>query len=608
MIRDSIGSPANNCMFEFCNSCCFYPCELIPGYKQYVEYHSKNINIQAFVTSSNNPEKKQKATLLNGINIPNNPKEVSYDKDDLTNHCIMRYPNNEGICQIECDEKYVADGIEDHYKIELTYDSKIIENTNDRWEPSQPVFISAQTGQGKNYFIEHKLINYVKKLNYIRGTNQKVLILSNRRILKQQIKNRLNQTNIESEENSDIHYGLYADVMTYQSLLYQKESLESRQKSGKSKYLFVVCDEAHFFTSDAMFNPHTQKILEKIVTIFKDAIRIYMSATPYECLEYILLQERAQSNYYPMVMYHFKRNYNYLKVKAYSEFDELYEIIAQSVSNARQKWLIFVDNINKCENLKKDLEEYSPLLKGKVETINATSKDDKNNAVYTSIVLKEKLPADTYVLISTSVLDNGINLWRIDNVVVSDISKTKILQMLGRARVHNGSIQKTLYIKRFNTNSVQSLIKALDKRMTAYHKYNMAYGLVEDPFQPIGRSKYDFFEKYFYGNEIDWNNAKHWFGISLEAPKLSLNEIAKSMTEKLYRQYNYIAEEMDSDDPIGQGYLEQQFSWFGKEYHQKHDITYRTKENAAKEFIKFLEIHEKNETVNCNTKLNTDKN
>ena len=68
--------------------------------------------------------------------------------------------------QIECGRKRVSEGIGDHYKIETNYDGTIKENIEDRWEPIQPVFISAQTGQGKNFFIENTLIPYVRELNH----------------------------------------------------------------------------------------------------------------------------------------------------------------------------------------------------------------------------------------------------------------------------------------------------------------------------------------------------------------------------------------------------------------------------------------------------------
>lgn len=61
------------------------------------------------------------------------------------------------VTQVECGGKRVTDGIGDHYKIETQWNYTIQTGTTDRWEPLQPVFISAQTGREKNYFIEHTL-------------------------------------------------------------------------------------------------------------------------------------------------------------------------------------------------------------------------------------------------------------------------------------------------------------------------------------------------------------------------------------------------------------------------------------------------------------------
>lgn len=209
----------------------------------------------------------------------------------------------------EYGRKMVTEGIGDHYKIEITEELKkdclswgkvIKEDTEDRWEPLQPVFISAQTGQGKNYFIENTLIPYVRELNYKEKTSYKILILSNRLALKQQIKYRIDGNTDLDDEGKIYSYKEVADVMTYQSLMQKVEHL----KRVHSKYVYVICDEAHFFTSDALFNPHTKKILETIVRLFQSAVRVYMSATPYECLEYIIKcedEERERLNIKNMV-------------------------------------------------------------------------------------------------------------------------------------------------------------------------------------------------------------------------------------------------------------------------------------------------------------------
>ena len=134
------------------------------------------------------------------------------------------------------------------------------------------------------------------------------------------------QDKANDDEKRIYSYKDVADVVTYQGLLRRKKDLERVQKKKRSGYLFVICDEAHFFTSDAMFNPYTQEILSSIVVLFKKAIRIYMTATPYECLQYICEHEE-----YPPVFYHFQRDYSYMNVKDYSEIRELYDDIIKGI-------------------------------------------------------------------------------------------------------------------------------------------------------------------------------------------------------------------------------------------------------------------------------------
>lgn len=577
--------------FHFCRLCSFYECELV---EEYMKFQKKHIA----------PATNVRSTKKDNLDIAS----LSYNQEELKNRCIMMEFN-----QIECGRKKVADGIGDHYKIQTRGNLEIETDTKDRWEPSQPIFISAQTGQGKNWFIENNLISYVKELNEKNKTNQKILILSNRLALKHQIKNRLNgNEDLDNEEGKIYPHNKYADVMTYQSVLDKEDHLKNEQSKKISRYIYIVCDEAHFFTSDAMFNPHTQEILSVIVKIFKDAIRVYMSATPYECLEYIVKYEKLykpKSKYSSLVFYHFKRDYNYLRINYYANINELYNTIVTSVNNHGEKWLIFIDDINKCKTIKEELEEYAckkyiPMTLedrnseiSKILVVDATSKKNKS---YESLVLNEKLNKNTYVLITTSVLDNGVNLTGIDNIVVSDMLKVKCLQMVGRARV-KGDDQKTLYIKRFDEKYVKNRIYDVEKQKDAYHSYEMAYN-GPDNGEPYGRVyyEYSFLNKYYNGDESDWKNAKHWFGRGRKSPtKLYLNEIARSLVNKLFLSYERILEEMQKTDEgqkvSGQKYLEYQLSWFGRKYNEENDITLTGTNKAQKEFVDFLEFNSVNE-------------
>lgn len=668
--------------FSFCKNCPFYECELIKEYELFSEKHpypypdsegevmrgngrdEKVIEpIQISFIDEKNEKKvidytaeyearekyKKKLDECTAVVESSGKKaSLSYNKKEFENGCIMSCRH---VYQVECGDKRVTEGIGDHYKIEITEKDclswkKIIkEGTKDRWEPSQPVFISAQTGQGKNHFIENTLIPYVRELNYNEETSYKILILSNRLALKQQIKYRINGNDkLDDEENNEggqiYSYEKVADIMTYQGFLRRAEHSEG----WHLKYIYVICDEAHFFTSDAMFNPHTHKILQTIVRLFQNAVRVYMSATPYECLEYIIKcedEERERLNskkygrdqskwkYGKMVFYHFKRDYKYLDTKTYSSISELYDEIVESVVRRKEKWIIFIDDKEKCvkeqdklEKLIKDkesslaVEKRKPKKKDgedagtdkdneaekKVERVYAVDADSKKDSKYQKIVKDEKLDKDTYVLISTSVLDNGVNLTGIKNIVVSDMEKSKCLQMVGRARKSEDKDgeHKNLYIKRFSNSEVDKRIKNLVKQQDAYYSYELAYDANGNACSP---GVYKFFKKYYNGKEEDWKGAKHWFGISYTETKWRLNEIAKSLVEKLIPQYEYILDEMEEElkkgeqknqqdgNCIGQKYLEYQFSWFGKKYCEDDDITFADKEKAKKEFIDFLESY-----------------
>ncbi len=622
--------------FEFCKDCSFYECELVGEYTQFRENHTQDQKEAIPLMTADGRcagtvtvwSEEEYEEFVAGSDF-SDAHSHSFDADALSydqstskkNGCFMRYPN---VYQVECGRKKVAEGIGDHYRVEIDCNSNITEGVEDRWEPLQPVFISAQTGQGKNYFVENILIPYVRELNLKHQTEQKVLILSNRLALKQQIKNRIdvgdNLDDEEDEEGSIYSYGEYADVMTYQSLLYKEKKLKGKQRYAKSRYIYVICDEAHFFTSDAMFNPHTRKILETIARLFQKAVRVYMSATPYECLQYIINcegEERERLNIKKygwdqckwkcgekMVFYHFKRNYSYLDIKTYSLIDELYEEIIKGVNKRNEKWLIFIDDKRKGARVKKQLEKIAedmscPLVvendKKKVEKVYVVDANSKTKSAFQKIVKNEKLDKDTYVLISTSVLDNGINLKGIKNIVLSELVKTKCLQMVGRARVEGKDDRKNLYIKRFSDEEIEKRKTDLMKQQDAYGKYKEAY---KDEQPKKCCDTYSFFEKYYNGNKEDWKNAKRWFGRTIET-ELYFNKIAESLVDGLIPYHQSIYDEMIDEKAkdvnaqdishMGQKYLEYQLSWFGKKYCEDDDITFADKEKAKKEFIDFLE-------------------
>ena len=529
--------------------------------------------------------------------------------------------------KVKCGMKNVTDGIGDHFKVS-TRENYVLgghvieEETVDRWEPKQPVFISAQTGRGKNYFVENTLLPYIRELNHNKKTRQKVLILSNRIALSLQMKDRLKQE-LSSQDDGEgdklypyteyknVLGAEYADVLSYQGFLNRLEELkkvqglrknkygETKQKKAP-KYLFVICDEAHFFTSDSMFNPYTDRILQGITKTFKNAIRVYMTATPDECTDHILRYEKESFKPdYPekAVLYDFKRDYDYLDIIPYSRIEELYDTI-----EGNDNWLIFIDDIEKGRELKSDLEDEIDTLKNRVYAVSAKSKDDpiyqrmvRDETI--NVVLKpKKEEKKARVLIATSVLDNGVNFRHIDNVVITDMSKVKVLQMVGRARVDLQQGQRvTLYLKRPTEQEVESRIAYLEKRKNCHHDF-VTFNAGTDA---------RFTEQYLLKDQGHAHKTEHWIGIEREKEtKMFLNEIAVSQVATLIPYYKSILEEMkdeaaeddEGDSLVGQEHLERMYDWFGQTYEKESDITLIDKDKTMNEFINFLEMYADNDT------------
>lgn len=409
------------------------------------------------------------------------------------------------------------------------------------WTPKVPVFISAQTGSGKNYFIRNTLIpGFLKQKTS--EHDGKILILSNRTALNR-------QTKLLIAETIDKFSGRYDKKQVNKIKDFSDTGLDKLEDFGnvficsyqrllgnellKHTYDFVVIDECHFFVSDAIFNQNTEDILNTIITNFKSAIRIYMSATPDAILTKIIEKEypnttvsdlsinanytndftvhvnpdalpffikahsnnsynysfhtniylnnfdlngfkistahiaddmhRFRSYSYGQNTYQLKndkiawiydtmRDYSFLNIKyltmsSSSPISTIVDMIAENQKrNRNDKWLVFVSTKKQGTILEKELNNLFPKKNISNEPdfaafISASSKMDSgsNSNTYNNIVNKECF--DEQVLISTSVLDNGINISdpAVKNIIILNFNRPQFLQMLGRIRTQKES-------------------------------------------------------------------------------------------------------------------------------------------------------------------------
>lgn len=136
------------------------------------------------------------------------------------------------------------------------YFSDIIGTSYKDWKNTQVIF-DGGTGTGKTYFI----VNILGK--YARETGKKIIYLCNRSKLKKQT-----YENVEALNLQDVIY-----VTTYQAL---QSKIKCKKEIGYFDY--IISDECHYFTNDALFNEYTDLAYD-FIWRQKESVIIYISAT-----------------------------------------------------------------------------------------------------------------------------------------------------------------------------------------------------------------------------------------------------------------------------------------------------------------------------------------
>lgn len=461
------------------------------------------------------------------------------------------------------NERYISD----HLKEQIS-----------RFSSAFPVFIDAQTGSGKNTFIEKHLIKYAEE-------NEKtILILSNRIAVDIAQKKRIarevgciNELDLKYKDNAwkeDVKEIGNVVIMTYQQFLNDWKVL-------KKHFDYVVADECHYFWTDSAFSNSTEKILNKIIFNFELSVRIYMSSTPDNIFpiikekeginkrlrhfddtmlvseDYICLSDKACSKFYYnkfiktfknanfymckavedckfkvnknlYQFYKFDRDYNYIKkIIPFTKTEELVELINNS--EIKRKWVVFVDN----NDLGNQLQEKIP----NSIFINAQKRycDDEASNCFSDLTSTEKFYQR--VLISTSVIDNGINLknFEIREVVICADSMETFIQMLGRVRITNKNHNINIYIKNYSISTLKLRIRICKKSLEAI-EYLDKYG-----FDAFNMKYYDSKELFEIANTLFYHKRDG----KIEFNKIGL-EYRKHKIDELQNIINYI-ENQDSD-------------------------------------------------------------
>lgn len=320
----------------------------------------------------------------------------------------------------------------------------------EKWKENDLITISAGTGKGKSYFIKNNLYAIAKR------DNKRILMLIHRR-------NCVNQFQMELEEANKHESGVL-DIKTYQSI----EAI--RKKSGHyelDNYDYIICDEFHYFMSDAAFNIYTDLSLKAILE--SKTTKIFMSATGNYMKDFLNKTLKLKSIDYELpIDFNFIENlqffYNDVTLEKYVEqairLNEKAVFFIQSATKAYELHQKFKDisifNCSKSNKLYKHVDE------NQINDMLRNEGFDKSNRDGSKDSTEGKL-----VLITTTVMDAGVNLVMDDlRHIVCDVKDTgTMIQCVGRRRLTSKNDSFRVYVRAISNQQLGGIETQLRNRV-----------------------------------------------------------------------------------------------------------------------------------------------
>ena len=298
------------------------------------------------------------------------------------------------------------------------------------------VFINSGTGTGKSYFIKNKLYNYCEQ------NGLKILMLVNRRLTKDQFDNDIRKKN-KDKPNKTI------DIMTYQNV-----STNHKDKSF-TDYDFIICDENHYFLTDASFNRTTDITYDKVMDC--NVPKIMMSATGSMMNKII---EKTHSNNI-IAKYTIEQNFDFIQdITYFNRHDDLDEILKGFIKS-KTKAIVFVDSAKKAHELYQLNKKYSMFVCGE----NSYERKYVDKAKLNKLINNGKF--DELFLITTTVLDSGFSIIdnNLSNIVVSVGDIDTAIQCIGRKRLSNKDDRVNIFIDMFDNNRLGGRASAINRKL-----------------------------------------------------------------------------------------------------------------------------------------------
>lgn len=384
--------------------------------------------------------------------------------------------------------------------------SELIGDVYKSWDNTR-VILDGGTGTGKTYFTLNVLGKYAQQNNKI------ILYLCNRSKLKEQT--------YKDVKKLKLHSTVY--VTTYQSL-----QNRIKHKEKLPHYDYIIADECHYFTNDALFNEYTD-LAYRYLKEQQDNVVIYISATAKVYFHWMKQKEMVVPEHYFLI----PKDYSYVdKVYFYDKKYLIPQIDKILEEEQDSKIIVFCNSVKRMLELH---EKYGNLAKyfasknaKKVESI----RDE--NCIYEHS--DGTITFDSRILITTKVLDNGVNIKdkRVKHIFSEILDADSAIQALGRKRQISEDDTCTFYLKDYSGQAIQGLINTNEYQLDPVMTYRIKYDeFLKKYSQNRKRIRNN---KIFYANFV---NEKEKSSIAFNEMRLNKylmdNTILNDMKESSYK-------------------------------------------------------------------------
>lgn len=352
------------------------------------------------------------------------------------------------------------------------YISELIsDNDIKSWKPKSRILITAQTGSGKSEFIKQRLRKYCL------DNDKRILLLSNRTLLREQIK----------EDLSLVDRGDCIKVLNYQ-FLETKVLHGSELDNLLSKFDYIVYDEVHYIFSDSQFNRNTDLLMQPIKNGFQDKIFIFLTATPQTLKDYQPQYDHE---------YTLPSDYSYIRHIYTFTSEEIAESILQNIP-IDEKAIYFSSNAKTALELSRRFAESSFFCS-----------DGNRLADFSNSNVLDQIAQNAYFndrfLFTTKVLDNGVNIKdvAVKHILIDMPDIIAFMQCLGRKRILFPNDHISLYIKNYHDGNLKYILRGYEEKIRFVNEFKQ---LTEEEFRERYRKK-DFDN--VIDNDFKINQAKY---------------------------------------------------------------------------------------------------